>query len=174
MKARGGVSISSLGGQVLNPYDLTLTPGGSSGGTAASLASNFAVLGTAEVNKVMEQAIKTMEAKGATVVRFSLPEYDAIAPNLATDRYEARTAMEQYFAELPADAPVKNFRQLVDSKSASPDIQKTMEAEIAIDDGLNNQAYKDRTLARDKLRLAVASKMADLQLDAILYTPPLR
>src|SRR5258708_942186 len=43
--ARGGVSISSLGGQVLNPYDLTRTPGGSSGGTGAAIAANFAVLG---------------------------------------------------------------------------------------------------------------------------------
>jgi amidase len=34
--ARGGMSISSLGGQVRNPYDLSRTPGGSSGGTGAS------------------------------------------------------------------------------------------------------------------------------------------
>jgi amidase len=40
------MSISSLGGQVRNPYDLTRTPGGSSGGTGASIAANFAVLGT--------------------------------------------------------------------------------------------------------------------------------
>src|SRR5882724_3233550 len=44
--ARGGMSISSLGGQVKNPYDLSRTPGGSSGGTGASIAANFAVLGT--------------------------------------------------------------------------------------------------------------------------------
>ena len=44
--ARGGMSISSLGGQVHNPYDLGRTPGGSSGGTGASIAANFAVLGT--------------------------------------------------------------------------------------------------------------------------------
>src|SRR5882724_5135982 len=44
--ARGGMSISSLGGQVKNPYDLNRTPGGSSGGTGASIAANFAVLGT--------------------------------------------------------------------------------------------------------------------------------
>lgn len=44
--ARGGVSISSLGGQVLNPYDLTRTPGGSSGGKCAGLAANYAVRGT--------------------------------------------------------------------------------------------------------------------------------
>jgi Asp-tRNA(Asn)/Glu-tRNA(Gln) amidotransferase A subunit family amidase len=274
--ARGGVSISSLGGQVLNPYDSTRTPGGSSGGTGAAIASNFAVLGTgsdtgqsirspasacslvgvrptrglvsragvmpnsftqdeigpitrtvkdaaklldvmvgydprdpitafgvgrtpagyaaglnanalkgarigvmnnlygkeerhAEVNRVMEQVIKSMEAKGATVIRFTLPEYDKLAPALATDRFEARSAMDKYFAELGDGAPVTSFRQLVDSKTASPDIQKTMEAEIAIEDGLNNQTYKDRTLSRDKLRLAVSSKMAELKLDAILY-----
>ncbi|MGZ5261186.1 MAG: amidase family protein, partial [Burkholderiales bacterium] len=44
--ARGGMSVSSLGGQVLNPYDLTRTPGGSSGGTGVAIASNMAVLGT--------------------------------------------------------------------------------------------------------------------------------
>jgi Asp-tRNA(Asn)/Glu-tRNA(Gln) amidotransferase A subunit family amidase len=31
--ASGGISVSSLGGQTKNPYDLTRTPGGSSGGT---------------------------------------------------------------------------------------------------------------------------------------------
>ncbi|MBW7461230.1 amidase, partial [Paenibacillus sepulcri] len=36
---------SSLGGQTKNPYDLTKNPGGSSGGTGASLASNFGVAG---------------------------------------------------------------------------------------------------------------------------------
>jgi len=34
--ATGGISASSLGGQVKNPYDLTRTPGGSSGGTGAA------------------------------------------------------------------------------------------------------------------------------------------
>ena len=44
--ASGGISVSSLGGQVKNPYDLTRTPGGSSGGTGAAVASNFATAGT--------------------------------------------------------------------------------------------------------------------------------
>jgi amidase len=41
-----GTTVSSLGGQTLNPYDLTRTPGGSSGGTGAAIAAGFAVLGT--------------------------------------------------------------------------------------------------------------------------------
>jgi Asp-tRNA(Asn)/Glu-tRNA(Gln) amidotransferase A subunit family amidase len=44
--ARSGTTVSSLGGQTKNPYDLTRTPGGSSGGSGAAIAANFAVLAT--------------------------------------------------------------------------------------------------------------------------------
>jgi Asp-tRNA(Asn)/Glu-tRNA(Gln) amidotransferase A subunit family amidase len=272
--ARGGMSVSSLGGQVLNPYDLTRTPGGSSGGTGVSIAANFAILGAGsdtgqsirspasannlvgirptrglvsragvipnsltqdeigpitrtvtdaallldvmagydpkdpisafgvgripksythllskdalkgarigvmgnlfgtaerhqEVNKVMEGVIARMESLGATIVRFDLPEYDKLAPVVATSLYEARTVMESYFATLGPNAPVRNFADLVAAKKSA--VQKTLEAELAIEDGMNSQAYKDRTLNREKLKIAVAKKMADLRLDAILY-----
>jgi amidase len=274
--ARGGNSVSSLGGQVLNPYDLTRTPGGSSGGTGAAIAANFGVLGTGsdtgqsirspasagnlvgvrptrglisrhgvmpnsitqdeigpitrtvedaarlldvmvgfdpndpitafgvgrtprsytdrlrgdalhgarigvmtnlfggeerhrEVNRVMEQVVSTMRSRGATVIRFDLPAYDTLQSIVANSQWEARTAMEAYFASLGPDAPVKTFTQLVASRTAVPDVQATLEAELAVVDGLNDPAYKDRTLNRDKLRLAVSAKLAQLDLDAILY-----
>ncbi|QDB78947.1 amidase [Georgenia wutianyii] len=43
--AAGITSISSLGGQTRNPYDQTRNPGGSSGGTGASVAASFATAG---------------------------------------------------------------------------------------------------------------------------------
>jgi Asp-tRNA(Asn)/Glu-tRNA(Gln) amidotransferase A subunit family amidase len=272
--ARGGMSISSLGGQVRNPYDLSRTPGGSSGGPGAAIAANFAVLATgsdtgqsirspasannlvgvrptrglvsragvipnsltqdevgpitrtvtdaallldvmagrdpadpitafgnghipasyarllsadalkgarigvmtnmfgtaerhAEVNQVMEGVIARMAGLGATIVRFDLPDYDALAPVVSTSLFEARTVMDRYFATLPPNAPIKSFAALVAAKTSA--VQKTLEAELAVVDGMNSQAYKDRTLNRDKLRLAVANKIADLDLDAILY-----
>src|SRR5262244_1106127 len=44
--AWSGTTVSSLGGQTRNPYDLTRTPGGSSGGTAAAIAASFGIIGT--------------------------------------------------------------------------------------------------------------------------------
>lgn len=53
-----GITRSSLGGQTRNPYDLTRTPGGSSGGTGVALAANFALAGTGSdtVNSVRSPA----------------------------------------------------------------------------------------------------------------------
>lgn len=49
-----GESISSIKGQTHNPYDLTRTPGGSSGGTGAALAANFGLvgIGTDTINSI--------------------------------------------------------------------------------------------------------------------------
>lgn len=272
--ARGGMSISGLGGQVLNPYDLSRTPGGSSGGTGAAIAANFAVLGTGsdtgqsirspasannlvgvrptrglisrsgvmpnsqtqdevgpiartvtdaallldvmagydagdpitalgrgripksythllrkdalqgarigvmtnlfggaerhrEVNRVMAGVIAGMESLGATIVRFELPEYDTILAAIDTQPFEARTVMERYFAALGPGAPVRTFAQLVAANTSV--VQKTLEAELAVVDGMNSPTYKDRMLNRDTLRLAVATTIANLNLDAILY-----
>lgn len=43
--ASGITTIGSASGQTRNPYDLTRNPGGSSGGTGAAIAANFAVAG---------------------------------------------------------------------------------------------------------------------------------
>jgi len=53
-----GETVSSLLGQTLNPYDLTRTPGGSSGGTGAAVASNFGAVGvgTDTVNSIRSPA----------------------------------------------------------------------------------------------------------------------
>ena len=53
-----GETISSILGQTLNPYDLTRTPGGSSGGTGAGIAANFGIvgLGTDTINSIRSPA----------------------------------------------------------------------------------------------------------------------
>jgi Asp-tRNA(Asn)/Glu-tRNA(Gln) amidotransferase A subunit family amidase len=53
-----GETASSIAGQTLNPYDLSRTPGGSSGGTGAGIAANFGSvgIGTDTVNSVRSPA----------------------------------------------------------------------------------------------------------------------
>jgi Asp-tRNA(Asn)/Glu-tRNA(Gln) amidotransferase A subunit family amidase len=115
----------------------------------------------------MRAAIAKMEGLGAVVIRFPLADYDVLASNLDTSTLEARVVMDRYFAALGPDAPVKSFAELIaQNKSA---VQKTLETEFSIDDGMNSDLYKTRMLNRDKLRIAVAHAMATLNLDAILY-----
>ena len=56
--AAAGETLSSLGGQTLNPYDPTRTPGGSSGGTGAALAADLGLagIGTDTVNSIRSPA----------------------------------------------------------------------------------------------------------------------
>ena len=53
-----GETVSSVLGQTLNPYDLTRTPGGSSGGTGAALAAHFGLvgIGTDTINSIRSPA----------------------------------------------------------------------------------------------------------------------
>jgi Asp-tRNA(Asn)/Glu-tRNA(Gln) amidotransferase A subunit family amidase len=86
---------------------------------------------------------------------------------VSTSQFEAHTVMDRYFAALGPNAPIRSFAALVAAKTSA--VQRTLEAELAVDDGMNSQEYKDRMLNRDKLRLTVAKTIADLNLDAILY-----
>jgi amidase len=56
--AMWGETVSSMRGQTLDPYDLTRTPGGSSGGTGAGVAANFAIagIGSDSVNSIRSPA----------------------------------------------------------------------------------------------------------------------
>ncbi|MBE7367859.1 amidase [Ramlibacter sp. HM2] len=274
--ARGGVSISSLGGQVRNPYDLGRTAGGSSGGTAAAVAADFAIAGTgsdtgqsirspasacnlvgvrptrglvsrwgvvpnsltqdeagpiarnardaalmldamagydprdpvtalgrghrpasfaegleanalqgarigvlqdlcgrearhAPVNAVIEGVIATMQAQGATVLRLELPGLDALLAGVSTERWEARIALERYFAEFGAGQPVSSFEQVLAARSAPAPIQRALDADYAVHDGLRDPEYLQRLARRDTLRVRLAAAMAEEGLDALLY-----
>lgn len=72
--AIGGETVSSILGRTLNPYDLSRTPGGSSGGPAVGIAMNFGMvaLGTDTVNSVRSPA------SGCNIVGFR-PTYGLVS-----------------------------------------------------------------------------------------------
>ncbi len=131
--AASGTTASSLGGQTLNPYDLTRTPGGSSGGTAAAVAASFVVLGTGSdtVNSIRSPASATNLA-GVRPTRGLLSRsgiapvsetQDAIGPIGRTVEDVARMleVMQGYDPEDPATAASKgraasNYLSFLDEK----------------------------------------------------------
>ncbi len=82
--ARGGLTASSLGGQTRNPYDLTRTPGGSSGGTGAALAAGFGVLGTgSDTGQSIRSPASAQSLVGVRPTR-GLVSRDGVIPNSST------------------------------------------------------------------------------------------
>ena len=151
--ARGGTTLSSLTGQTKNPYDLTRTPGGSSGGTAA--------------------AIGLMETLGATMVRMSIPGLDELTRGLGVSSFEAKVAFNAYLADLGSRAPVRTLEEFLGRGGFHDSIRRGLETDQQVADGLNDPEYHRRLRRRQNLRQAVMTVMAYHNLDAFLY-PHLR
>ncbi len=96
-----GETVSSLLGQTINPYDLTRTPGGSSGGTGASIAANFGIIGIGSdtINSIRSPAsansLVGIRPTAGLVGRSGLVPYswtqDAIGPICRTVEDSVRT-----------------------------------------------------------------------------------
>jgi Asp-tRNA(Asn)/Glu-tRNA(Gln) amidotransferase A subunit family amidase len=274
--ARSGTTVSSLGGQTKNPYDLTRTPGGSSGGTGAAIAANFGVLGTgsdtgqsirspssanslvgvrptrglvsragvmpfsttqdeigpmtrtvedaarmlevmtgydpddpitafstgkvpgsytasldaaglkgariglltefmgadpvhADVNRVVEQAVATMTAKGAAVVRVSIPNLDDLTRGLSLMSFEFKAAFDTYLASLGPASPVQSLAEFVARGDFHETMRRGLEGDLKAVDGPGSVEYLRMVERRNVLRQAVMTVMAANRLDAILY-----
>jgi len=274
--AWSGTTVSSLGGQTRNPYDLTRTPGGSSGGTGAAIAANFAVLGTGSdtgqsirspasanslvgvrptrglvsragiiplsttqdaagpitrtvqdaarmldaiagydpadpftafstgktprsyadgltkdalkgarlgllldfigkdavhqpVNEVVDSAVRNMTAMGATIVRVSIPDFDALTRDLSLINFEFKAAFNAYLNALGSRAPVKTLDEFIARGEFHPSIRSGLLAAQKVVEPLNSAEYKQMLLRRNDLRQAVMTVIAANRLDALLY-----
>jgi amidase len=111
--ALSGTTVSSLGGQTLNPYDLMRTPGGSSGGTGVAVASNLAMAGTGSdtVNSIRSPAsanalVGVRPSHGLLSLTGIMPvssTQDAVGP-LARHVVDAAAMLQAMAAADPADA----------------------------------------------------------------------
>jgi amidase len=110
--ALAGTTVSSLGSQTLNPYDLTRTPGGSSGGTGAAVAANLAMAGTGSdtVNSIRSPSsanalVGVRPTHGLLSLNGIMPvssTQDAIGP-LARHVVDAAAMLQVMAAADPAD-----------------------------------------------------------------------
>lgn len=77
-------TISSLGGQTRNPYALDRIPGGSSGGTGAAIAANFATIGTGSDTAISIRGPASVNSLVGIKPTFGLTSRDGIVPLLLT------------------------------------------------------------------------------------------
>ena len=77
-------TISSLGGQTRNPYALDRIPGGSSGGTGASIAANFATIGTGSDTAISIRGPASVNNLVGIRPTVGLTSRDGIVPLLLT------------------------------------------------------------------------------------------
>ncbi|MGE3539329.1 MAG: amidase [Candidatus Tectimicrobiota bacterium] len=274
--ALGGTTVSAVGGQTRNPYDLLRTPGGSSGGTAAAIAANFGLVGTgsdtgqsirspasatnlvglrptrglvsrsgilpisstqdeagpitrcvadaarlldvmaaydpddpitafgrrhkprsyvdgldraglrgarlglvtdllgtaaihADVQAIVDHAVRLMEHLGATVLRLAIPQVTALTTDIGLERFEFREAFDNYLARLGPAAPVKTLAALLADGRCHPSITRRLALYTAMEDGTRSSAYLQQWRKREALRQAVMTVLADHDLDAFLY-----
>jgi Asp-tRNA(Asn)/Glu-tRNA(Gln) amidotransferase A subunit family amidase len=123
----------------------------------------------ADVNRAVDQAVATMTAKGATVVRVSIPDLDNLTRGLSLMTFEFKTAFDNYLAGLGQAAPVKSLAEFVARSEFHESMRRGLEADVANTDGPGSPAYLQMLARRTTLRQAVMTVMAANRLDAILY-----
>lgn len=111
--ASGITTISSLGGQTLNPYDLRRNPGGSSGGTGAAIAASFAAIGwgsdtcgSIRIPSAQNDLVGLRPTKGLSSIDGIIPlshTQDVGGPLARTVR-DLATALDVTVGRDPADA----------------------------------------------------------------------
>jgi amidase len=122
-----------------------------------------------EVNAVVERAIATMSALGATIVRISIPGLDDLTRDLPLIDFEFRSAFDRYLARLGPRAPVRTLEEFVARGEYHASLKAGLEADLRRVDPMRSAEYQTRLLRRDVLRQALSTALASHRLDAILY-----
>jgi len=140
-----GAAHSSLGGQILNPHDLTRSPAGSSGGTGASIAAAFAMAGLGTDTGGSVRGPSTANGIAGLKTTMGLVSRDGVIPlalsfdtvgPMARTVYDVAAMLSVIAGVDPADAATKagEGRSAADyTQSLKPDVLKGARVGIARD-----------------------------------------
>jgi amidase len=157
-------------GHVPATYTAGLTAGGLKG-ARIGLLTDF--IGSdpihQDVNRVVDAAVAKMTAMGATVVRVSIPDLDALTRGLSLMSFEFKAAFDAYLAGLGSAAPVKSLAEFLARAEFHPSMRRVLEADQQVVNGTASPEYQQMINRRTLLRQAVMTVIAANRLDAILY-----
>jgi Asp-tRNA(Asn)/Glu-tRNA(Gln) amidotransferase A subunit family amidase len=109
-----------------------------------------------------------MTAKGATVIRVSIPNLDDLTRGLSLMTFEFKTAFDSYLASLGPISPVKSLAEFVARGEFHESMRRGLEADLR-SEGPGTPEYLRMVERRNVLRQAVMTVIAANRLDAILY-----
>lgn len=160
-------------GNIPKSYTAYLDKNGLSGARIGVLKS---FLGTQpiheEVNAAMQNAVDTLKKAGATVVEIDDPYFDsdAIGKNYDVQIWEFKTLFNNYLKALGPRAPVKNLTELIASgKYHKPSLDKFLKTSDAFQTPYEEKEYLMRLAKIDGLRDRLLSRMAEQNIDAVVY-----
>jgi len=122
------------------------------------------------VTGVLESAIDEMEAAGATTVDLE----EAFAGDARVLPYEFARDLREYLAGLE-DPPYESLSAILEAGHVDDAVAERIRAagilEVDVEGLAENVEYLRRLVARREKRVATLSRMADEDLDALLYPP---
>ncbi|KAF9887389.1 hypothetical protein FE257_010244 [Aspergillus nanangensis] len=190
-----GVTVSSLGGQTRNPYDLTRTPGGSSGGTAAALAAGMGLVGCGGdtmnslrspasacaviVNDTINAALEKVKSAAANEVEFvDLPHADwdvaMLRDTADTQAYEFKEQFDTFLGDKTIfhDPVCRTLAEIVESGEYHHDaVTDVLRLTLRPEEGYSTTslAYRERLRRIETLKEEVEKCFREYRLDAMVY-----
>lgn len=120
-----------------------------------------------EVNEIVRAAAADMALAGAEVVQLSMPDLRDLLRGGSVINMEFKFDLDRYLQSNPG-APFQSLEAIVESGLFADAVGGTLRRSAGVETQ-ETEAYKERLLRRDEIRLAVLAAMADLDLDAVLY-----
>ena len=124
-----------------------------------------------EIKALMDQTVKDLQAGGAEIVEYALPEYDALTGHIGCGDFASD--VNRYLAAHAAGAPYKDLQEIYDSGLYLPSIQERLKRSLDPKADPNARPRPCQDVYHDDrktaLRSAIVGAMDAAKLDAVIY-----
>lgn len=136
-------------------------------GTRIGILKNYLTDAEAGIADTVRAAVRSMSARGATVIDVLVPDLDSLVDGTSVINMETKFDLVAYFKTVP-NAPVKSLHEILTSGL----VAEQLEARLKLADTVtseNSDAYRAALAKRAALREGLVNLLDSLHLDALAY-----
>lgn len=136
-------------------------------GTRIGILKNYLTDAEAGIADTVRAAVRSMSARGATVIDVLVPDLDSLVDGTSVINMETKFDLVAYFKTVP-NAPVKSLHDILTSGL----VAEQLEARLKLADTVtseNSDAYRAALAKRAALREGLVNLLDSLHLDALAY-----